>query len=132
MSALDDIDRETTRAAVEAAFYAYEAALVANDLPAIDALFFDSPRTIRYGEKENLYGARAIAAFRAARPSAPRPRTLLKVEISTYGPDCGIANCEYRNEGEARLGRQSQTWVRGPEGWRIVSAHVSYMNPPQE
>ena len=31
-------------------------------------------------------------------------------------------------EGSARLGRQQQTWVRFPYGWRIVAAQVSLMD----
>jgi hypothetical protein len=121
------VDDPETLAAVTDAFHRYDAALVANDLDAIGALFWDSPLTVRYGTAENLYGAAAIAAFRAARPPGPRPRTLTHVVITTYGRDVGIANCEYRTADRVTIGRQSQTWIHMPEGWRIVSAHVSYM-----
>ena len=113
---------------VQAVFDSYEKALTDNDVAALTRLFWDSPMTLRYGEKENLYGADQIHAFRAARPSGPRPRDLLGVRITTFGEDCAVANAEFRNHNEKRLGRQSQTWVKIGGAWRIASAHVSYMN----
>lgn len=124
-----DIDQPHVLAEVRAAFERYEAALTANDLPVLAELFWDSPLTLRYGAAEHLYGRDAIVAFRAARPAAPRPRTLMSFLITTFGSDTAVANAEFRNEGETRIGRQSQTWVRMPQGWRIVSAHVSYVDP---
>ncbi|MBP2498302.1 ketosteroid isomerase-like protein [Methylobacterium sp. PvP062] len=117
----------TVIAEVLAAVSAYDAALVANDLPAIDAMFLDDPGTVRYGEAENLYGARAIAAFRAARPSGPKPRAILRTEVSTFDADFAVANVEFQLPNDARIGRQSQTWVRVSGVWKIVAAHVSYM-----
>ncbi len=117
----------TVVAEVLAAVSAYDEALVANDLPAIDAMFLDDPGTVRYGEAENLYGARAIAAFRAARPRGPKPRTVLRTEVMTFDTDFAVANVEFRLPGDERIGRQSQTWVRIAERWRVVAAHVSYM-----
>ena len=111
---------------VEAAFRRYEKALVDNDPVVLSELFWSNPLTLRYGEAENLYGADQIAAFRAGRPPGPRPRDLLRVVITTFGTDLATANAEFRNANDVRLGRQSQTWVRFQEGWRIVAAHVSY------
>lgn len=102
---LDNVDRPAILAEVTAAFYQYEEALVSNNIEALDALFWHDPRTVRLGAGENLYGIEAIRAFRAARPAA------------------GLAR-----EGSARLGRQQQTWVRFPYGWRIVAAQVSLMD----
>lgn len=124
-----DIDLPHVHAEAEAAFLGYEAALVANDLDALRDLFWDSPLTLRFGAAEHLYGRDAIVAFRAARPAAPRPRALLSYVVTTFGTDMASANAVFRNEGETRIGRQSQSWVRLPEGWRIVSAHVSYADP---
>ncbi|MGE0799007.1 MAG: oxalurate catabolism protein HpxZ [Lautropia sp.] len=114
-------------AEVTAQFHRYEAALVGNDVAELDALFWDSPLTLRYGATENLYGYDAIARFRAARPAAGLARTLLRVEITTFGHDFAVANCEFRRSGADRTGRQSQTWIRTVDGWRVVAAHVSLL-----
>jgi hypothetical protein len=116
---------------VRAAFLRYEAALTSNDVAVLDELFRDSPHTIRYGATENLYGHAAIAAFRAAR-AGPFGRDLLRTVITTYGRDFGTANTTFRRHGADRTGRQSHTWLRTPEGWRIVAAHVSLLPPGTE
>ena len=113
-------------AEVEAAFARYEAALVSNDVATLDALFWDDPRTIRYGIAENLYGHDAIAAFRAARSSAGLGRRLDRTVITTYGRDFATASTLfYRDSLPDRVGRQMQSWARMAQGWRIVAAHVS-------
>jgi hypothetical protein len=113
-------------AEVEAAFARYEQALVTNDVPTLEALFRDAPQTIRYGVAENLYGMDEIRAFRRARAPVNLARTLERTEITTYGRDLATANTMFRRDSApGRVGRQSQTWVRCPEGWRVVSAHVS-------
>ena len=122
------IDDPATLAEVTAAFDRYERALVDNDVAVLDELFWSSPQTLRYGPGENLYGHDAIAAFRAARPSAGLARTVTRTVITTYGPSTATANIEFTRDGSARIGRQSQTWVKMPEGWRIVAAHVSLMD----
>lgn len=114
-------------AEVSAAFAAYEAALVGNDVATLDALFWTSPHVVRYGATENLYGHEEILAFRKARPSAGLARTLRRTVITTFGRDFATASTEFTREGTDRIGRQSQSWARMPEGWRIVAAHVSLM-----
>ena len=121
------INDPATLAEVTAAFARYEEALVSNDVVTLDALFWLSPLTLRYGVGENLYGYRAIAAFRAARPAAGLARRLSNTVITTFGTSTGTANTEFERDGVARPGRQSQSWVRMPEGWLIVAAHVSLM-----
>ncbi|WP_245593481.1 oxalurate catabolism protein HpxZ [Azospirillum halopraeferens] len=113
---------------VTAAFARYERALVSNDVAVLDDLFWNSPHTLRYGVGENLLGYGAIAAFRRDRPAAGLDRTLRNTVITTYGRDTATANTEFVRAGSARTGRQSHTWVRMPEGWRIVAAHVSLMD----
>ena len=122
-----DIDLPEVLAEVTAAFQRYEKALTGNDVAVLDELFWDSPHTLRYGITENLYGSDAIRAFRASRPSQGLERTLLKTVITTYGRDLAVANCEFRRDGGVLPGRQSQTWMRTPEGWRVVCAHVSLL-----
>lgn len=114
-------------AEVTAEFQRYEKALTGNDVAVLDELFWSSPHTLRYGATENLYGYDAIRAFRAGRPAQGLERTLLKTVITTYGQDMATANVEFQRTGSARPGRQSQTWLRTPEGWRVVSAHVSLL-----
>ena len=114
-------------AEVTAAFERYEVALVTNDVAVLDELFWNSPHTLRYGATENLYGFEAIREFRASRPSTGLARTLGKTVITTYGTDFATANTEFFRTGSDRVGRQSQTWIRTPEGWRVVAAHVSLL-----
>jgi len=115
-------------AEVLAAFERYERALVANDVATLNSLFWDNPLTLRYGIAEQLYGHAAIAGFRAARPNVDIARDLFNTVITTYGRNFATANTEYRRRASGRHGRQSQTWARLPEGWRIVAAHVSFHN----
>ena len=114
-------------AEVEAAFAAYEAALMANDLEGLDALFWSDTRTIRFGPGQNLSGIEQIAAFRAARVGGSPQRDLFNTVITTFGADFATANTEFRRQGDPRSGRQSQSWVRTDSGWRIVSAHISFL-----
>jgi hypothetical protein len=116
-------------AEVSAAFARYEDALVNNRVEVLDELFWPSPSTVRYGVGENLVGIEAIRAFRAARASAGLARDLERTLITTFGRDFATAMTEFRRGGSASVGRQSQTWVRFPEGWRVVAAHVSLLTP---
>ncbi len=114
-------------AEVTAAFERYEKALVSNDVAVLDELFWKSPYTLRYGVTENLYGYDAIAEFRKNRSPVNLERALTLTAITTYGSNFATANTEFQRQGSNRIGRQSQTWMRTEEGWRIVSAHVSLL-----
>ncbi len=116
-------------AEIRAVFARYEDALVNNRLDVLDELFWDSPSTVRYGAAENLVGIEAIRAFRTARSPAGLAGTLANTVITTFGRDFATAMTEFRREGNPRIGRQSQTWVRMPAGWRVVAAHVSLIDP---
>ena len=118
-----EIDLPDVLAEVKAAFQRYEDALNANDVATLNELFWRSPTTIRYADGES-YGHGAIAAARAARDPATIGRELLRVEITTYGRDFATASCEFRRRNGQR-GRQQQSWMRTPQGWRVVAAHVS-------
>ena len=114
---------------VQNLFDQYENALINNHIDVLDNSFWNNPLVIRYGMNENLYGFEEIAAFRAARPSVGLLRSLSKTVITTFGSDLATANTLFsRNTVPGKLGRQSQTWVRTNEGWRIVSAHVSLID----
>ena len=128
-----EIDRPDVLAEVSAQFARYEQALVSNDVAVLDELFRKDSRTLRYGIAENLYGYGEIAAFRAARSPAGLMRKTSKTIITSYGRDTAVASTLfYRDSAPGRVGRQMQTWVRFPEGWRIVAAHVSIIDEPGE
>lgn len=124
----DDIDIPEVRIEIEALFARYEEALVGNDTATLDALFWESPRTVRYGASENLYGIDDIRAFRRARSPVGLARTVRRTAITTFGRDVATTSIEFVRAGSALVGRQTQTWVRRPEGFRIVAAHVSLVD----
>lgn len=115
-------------AEVRKVFEQYEAALVGNNVDVLDELFWNSAHTIRYGVNENLYGYEAIAAFRKARGKVNLDRVLMKTIITTYGRDFATANTEFHRQETGKFGRQSQTWMLTSSGWRVVSAHVSFLS----
>ncbi len=126
-----EIDLPDVLAEVTAQFARYEAALVSNDVAVLDELFRNDSRTLRYGIGENLYGYDAIMAFRGARSPVGLARRTDKTVITSYGRDTAVASTLfYRDSLAGKVGRQMQTWVRFPEGWRIVAAHVSIINEP--
>jgi hypothetical protein len=127
-----EINDPAVVAEVLAAFERYDLGLETNDVPVLDNSFWNDPRTLRYGVNENLYGHAAIAAFRAGRQPAElaqRARRLENTVITTFGRDFAVANTEYVLLKDGRRGRQSQSWVRFSEGWKVVAAHVSLMAP---
>jgi len=127
-----EIDLPEVIAQVRGEFDRYEAALNANDVATLDAMFHKDPRTIRYGGTENLYGYAEIAAFRAARSPAGLARTLSNTVISSYGRDHAVASTLFhRASVPGKIGRQTQVWVRFAQGWRVVAAHVSYIDEPK-
>jgi hypothetical protein len=128
-----DVDLPDVLAEVTAQFERYEKALVSNDVAVLDELFRPDKRTLRYGVGENLYGYDEIMAFRAARSPIGLRRKTARTLITTYGRDTAVASTLfYREQLVGKVGRQMQTWVRFPEGWRIVAAHVSIIAEPQD
>ncbi|MCL6744141.1 oxalurate catabolism protein HpxZ [Kosakonia sp. R1.Fl] len=123
----DNVDRPAILNEVTTAFYRYEQALISNDIDVLDELFWDDARTVRYGATENLYGIAAIRDFRNARLSSGLERVLRNTTITTFGDDMAVASTEFTRENSEKIGRQMQTWVKFPWGWRIVAAHVSVM-----
>ena len=124
-----EVDLPDVVAEVTAQFQRYEQALVSNDVAVLDELFRKDSRTLRYGIGENLYGYEEISAFRAARPAAGLIRRTARTVITTYGRDTAVASTLFsRDSAPGRIGRQMQTWIRFPEGWRIVAAHVSIID----
>jgi hypothetical protein len=127
-----DIDLPDVLAEVTAQFERYERALVANDVATLDELFHRDARSLRYGVGENLYGYGEISSFRAARSPIGLDRRTARTLITTYGRDTAVASTLfYRDHLAGKVGRQMQTWVRFPQGWRIVAAHVSIIEEPK-
>jgi len=122
-----EINLPDVHAEFAAVFARYEDALVTNKVDVLDELFWASGLTVRYGVGENLVGIDAIRAFRAARPAINLERTLVNTVLTTFGRDFAIAMTEFRRTGATKTGRQSQTWVRFADGWKVVAAHVSLM-----
>ena len=126
-----DVNLPDVLAEVEAAFARYERALVTNDVAVLDELFWADPRTVRYGVGEVLYGIEAIRAFRSARLTQGLSRALERTSITTFGRDFAVASTVFTREAMVgKLGRQQQSWVRMPPGWRVVAAHVSVIDAP--
>ena len=126
-----EINNPAVLAEVEAAFARYEAALMSNDTVELQLLFWRCPQTIRYGIAENLYGHDEIGGFRAARSPVGLARRLSRTVITTFGDDFATASTLFHRDSAAgKIGRQMQSWVRFPEGWRIVAAHVSLIDTP--
>ncbi len=125
-----DINLPDIVAEVGAAFDRYEQALVGNDTAVLDELFWASPHTIRYGLGENLFGIDEIRGFRTGRPNGDLARELGGTVITTFGRDLATASTLTRKTSSGKTGRQMQTWVRLPEGWQVVAAHVSLLDVP--
>lgn len=123
-----EVDLPDSLAGLRAAFERYERALTGNDVAVLDELFWNSPLTVRLGATENLYGYEAIRTFRKGRSPKGLMRELRNTLLTTYGDGFGHASTEFTRDGDARVGRQTQTWVRMPQGWRIVAAHVSWLD----
>ena len=126
-----EINLPEVKAEVEAAFARYETALMANDVDTLQALFWNSPLTVRYGIGEILHGWEEIGAFRSGRSPAGLARVISRTVITTFGRDCATASTLFHRDSlPGRVGRQQQTWARFAEGWRIVAAHVSVIEEP--
>jgi hypothetical protein len=126
-----DVNLPEVKAEVEAAFARYETALMANDVDALQRMFWNSPHTIRYGINEILYGWEEIGAFRSARSPVGLARVISRTVITTFGRDFATASTLFhRDTTPGKTGRQQQSWARFPDGWHIVAAHVSVIPDP--
>ncbi|MEU1755147.1 AtzH-like domain-containing protein [Micromonospora matsumotoense] len=125
-----EIDRADAVAEVTAAFAGYEQALVDGDADRICGCFWESDRTVRFGLADHQYGWDEQRRWRAAQPALPAGRWLVDPLVTTFGPDLAVVTTRFGYAGTAATGRQTQTWVRLPVGWRIVTAHVSEPTGP--
>jgi len=103
-------------------FHAYDSALLANDIDGVGGWFFDGPEAVRFGLREELYGAPQIAAWRQAAPPLRRS-PLRRYDVTSVGTDIAVVTAEF--DEAAATGRQTQAWIRSLTGWRVLSAHVS-------
>ena len=126
------INDPATLAELQTLYPKYEEALVTNDVETLTVMFWASPHVMRFGVTENLYGIAELEAFRKGRSPANLARKVLRLDIVTFGTDYGSVTLEFERDTNGKIthGRQSQTWVRLPEGWRIVAAHVSLLPSP--
>ena len=120
-----EINRPEVVAEVAEAFARYEGGLKTADAAVLDRLFWESPHTIRYGAAETLYGHPEIAAFNAKRIALGDRRKLGRTVITTYGRDAATVSTLFLETPDGTIGRQMQTWIRMPDGWRVTAAHVS-------
>jgi len=131
-----EVNQPDVVAEVAAAFAEYERALVANDIDAMNVLFWHTPETVRYGIAEVQHGGEAIRAWRASCEPVPVSRRLHRTVVTTFGADYATVSTEFTSDATPLLGRQMQTWARvGPSseagsGWKIVAAHVSLIPAP--
>ncbi|MGD9293571.1 MAG: oxalurate catabolism protein HpxZ [Roseobacter sp.] len=125
---MNEINNPAVLRDVTQVFEQYEAALTGNDIATLDALFWASDHVVRLGATENLYGHDQILAFRKARPSKGLDRSLRNTVITTFGTEFATACTEFTRPGTDRIGRQTHSWVRLADGWKIVAAHVSWMD----
>jgi ketosteroid isomerase-like protein len=129
-----NVDLPDVVAEVRTAFAAYEAALLRNDVAALNEFFWDDPRALRYGIAERSVGIAAIRLWRRQAPAIAATRRLRDTQIVAFGRDTASVCTEFTADdpptvaaADARhVGRQSQLWVRFAAGWRIVAAHVSF------
>jgi len=127
--ATQDVNLPDVVAELRELYPRYEQALVSNDVDTLVAMFWFAPEVMRFGATENLYGQEELEAFRKSRPAANLARTVTRLEIVSFGRDFGSITLEFERDAANGIvrGRQSQVWVRFPQGWRIVSAHVSLL-----
>lgn len=109
------------------AFWAYERALMADDVPVLDQLFADSPTTLRGDAAGLLVGHDQIAAFRGARGGAPS-RRVVEVHVQHAGPDHALVVAVTEPDRGGR-GQQTQLWARTDSGWQVTAAHVAVPGP---
>ena len=126
--AVPAVNRPAVVAEVTDAFERYERALVANDVDVLVELFWDAELTNRFGIDEAHRGHDAISAYRRGQAVATPPRDLRATVVTTFGDDVAVVDTEFVPHGTDVVGRQSQTWVRTVDGWRVASAHVSWLS----
>ena len=131
-----EVNKPEIVAEVMAAFVEYERALVANEVDTMNALFWHTPETVRYGIAEVQHGGEAIRAWRASCAPVPRSRRLHRTVVTTFGNDYATVSTEFTSDATPLLGRQMQSWARvgtaseAHHGWKIVAAHVSLIAAP--
>ena len=134
MQMINTVNESALVAEMTELYMKYEAALCSNNTAVLDEFFWDSGDVVRFGLKENQYGVEDIRAFRNSRPGFKLEREIINLKVVAFGEDSAAVTLEFRRfiNGEEHLGRQSQMWVRFSEGWKVVSAHVSFLEGNRE
>jgi hypothetical protein len=120
-----EIDLPHVLAELDLVFNQYEAALIQNNVSVLNKFFWDNLKTVRYGVAENLYGGEEIRSYRLTCNPVPPERRITQKRITSFGRNYGVGSAEFVSPNSGQTGRQMQTWVRFPAGWKIVAAHVS-------
>jgi hypothetical protein len=123
-----EVNRPDVVAEVHDAFAGYEKALSTGDNERLAAAFWDAPTVVRYGLADRQYGIERLRRWRMAQPPVPPGRRLFDTAVTTFGADLAVVTTLFDYPRTEGTGRQSQTWVRTPAGWRIVHAHVSWQS----
>lgn len=131
---INSVNKPALVAELTELYMKYEAALCSNDTAVLDNFFWDSADVVRFGLKENQYGAEDIRAFRNSRAGFKLEREIINLKVITFSEDSAAVTLEFRRfiNNVERRGRQSQMWQRFPEGWKVVSAHVSFLEESKE
>lgn len=111
-------------AEVAAAFAVYEDALRSGDAIVLNQQFWVGTNIVRFGVADRQHGFDEVARWRQ-RQGPLSGRKLRMTEISTFGDDTAVVTTLFSYPDRPVEGRQSQTWIRFSDGWKIVSAHVS-------
>lgn len=114
------------------AVLAYETALMADDVVALDGFFVGGPDTIRADAAGLLRGHDAIAAFRRGR-GGTGPRGITRIEVRPVGADAAAADAAVTvlEVAPASGGRGvlTQLWLRVDGRWLISVAQVAAPPP---
>jgi hypothetical protein len=124
----DDASELAAVAEVRGCFEAYERALSANDVDAMDGWFSADPTVVRFGIADRQYGPDELAAWRRSATPVPADRRHVRTTFIPASVDVVVVALEFGNGDRPGVGRQSQVWSRTPAGWRIVHAHVSMID----
>jgi hypothetical protein len=119
------LNRPDVVSEVSASFEAYESALLADDLDALDEWFWHDDRVVRFAFGAVQHGWDEVSAARRALPRQTPPRTLVSLDVVAMGADVAAVYAVFALTGLGTRVLQSQVWARVGAQWRVAAAHVS-------